>query len=50
LFQIKYLYAEHVFSWDAEKLSYYITAVGVARALYLLLVLPGKPPIICYLG
>jgi len=31
-----------VFSWDAEKLSYYITAVGVARALYLLLVLPGS--------
>ncbi|KAF8583727.1 MFS general substrate transporter [Ramaria rubella] len=47
--QMKYLYAKHVFSWDGETLSYYITAVGTARALHLLLILPTiirllKPP------
>ena len=42
LFQIKYLYAKHVYSWDAETLSYYITGIGTTRAVYLLLLLPGK--------
>ncbi|KAF8520540.1 major facilitator superfamily domain-containing protein [Gautieria morchelliformis] len=41
LFQIKYLYAKHVYSWDAETLSYYITAVGSTRALHLLILLPA---------
>ncbi|RPD54326.1 MFS general substrate transporter [Lentinus tigrinus ALCF2SS1-7] len=40
IFQIKYLYAEHVYGWGAEQLSYYISAMGFARALHLLLVLP----------
>jgi len=34
------LYAEHLFGWDAEQLSYYITFVGGVRALHLLFALP----------
>ncbi|KDQ59197.1 hypothetical protein JAAARDRAFT_655672 [Jaapia argillacea MUCL 33604] len=51
IFQIKYLYAEHVFGWDAEQLSYYISAAGGSRALNLLFITPfviatfkGTPP------
>jgi len=40
LFQIKYLYAEHVYGWNAEKLSYYISFVGGARAIHLLFITP----------
>ncbi|KAI0654641.1 major facilitator superfamily domain-containing protein [Cubamyces menziesii] len=40
LFQLKYLYAEHVYSWGAEQLSYYISFMGFSRALHLLLILP----------
>ncbi|KAI0636128.1 MFS general substrate transporter [Trametes polyzona] len=40
VFQIKYLYAEHIYGWGAEQLSYYITAMGSSRALHLLIVLP----------
>ncbi|KAI0706765.1 major facilitator superfamily domain-containing protein [Cerioporus squamosus] len=40
IFQIKYLYAEHVYGWGAEQLSYYISTMGFARALYLLFLLP----------
>ncbi|EJD07107.1 MFS general substrate transporter [Fomitiporia mediterranea MF3/22] len=40
IFQLKYLYAEHVFAWEAEQLSYYITFVGGARAVHLLFVMP----------
>ncbi|THH21256.1 hypothetical protein EW146_g240 [Bondarzewia mesenterica] len=40
VFQLKYLYAEHVFGWGAEQLSYYISFVGGARAVHLLFVMP----------
>ncbi|OCB90204.1 MFS general substrate transporter [Sanghuangporus baumii] len=40
IFQLKYLYAEHVFAWEAEQLSYYITFVGGARAVHLLFLMP----------
>ncbi|KAI0648814.1 MFS general substrate transporter [Trametes meyenii] len=40
VFQLKYLYAEHVYAWGAEQLSYYISLMGFSRALHLLLVLP----------
>ncbi|KAL1949746.1 hypothetical protein VTO73DRAFT_8627 [Trametes versicolor] len=40
VFQIKYLYAEHIYGWGAEQLSYYISAMGFSRALHLLFVLP----------
>ncbi|KAI0759595.1 MFS general substrate transporter [Trametes elegans] len=40
VFQIKYLYAEHIYGWGAEQLSYYISTMGFSRALHLLLVLP----------
>ncbi|KAL6307471.1 MFS general substrate transporter [Sparassis latifolia] len=40
IFQIKYLYAEHIYGWGAEQLSYYISAMGLARTLYLLAVMP----------
>ncbi|KAG6332352.1 hypothetical protein ID866_6735 [Astraeus odoratus] len=36
---ILYLYAQHVYSWTAEKLSYYISLMGVVPACYLLLIL-----------
>jgi len=51
LYQLKYLYAEHVFGWDAKQLSYYITSIGGTRAFYLLFIMPvivaafkPKPP------
>ncbi|OSC98523.1 MFS general substrate transporter [Trametes coccinea BRFM310] len=40
LFQLKYLYAENIYKWGAEQLSYYISFMGFARAVHLLLVLP----------
>jgi hypothetical protein len=40
VFQMKYLYAEHVFGWDAEQLGYYISFVGAVRALHTLLLMP----------
>ncbi|KIK97775.1 hypothetical protein PAXRUDRAFT_824597 [Paxillus rubicundulus Ve08.2h10] len=40
LFQLKYLYAEHIYNWVAEQLSYYISLMGAARALHLLFLLP----------
>ncbi|CCM04669.1 uncharacterized protein FIBRA_06855 [Fibroporia radiculosa] len=40
IFQIKYLYAEHVYGWGAEQLSYYISAMGAARTTYLLVLMP----------
>ncbi|KAF9223663.1 hypothetical protein BS17DRAFT_781014 [Gyrodon lividus] len=40
LFQLKYLYAEHIYGWAAEQLSYYISFMGAARAFHLLFILP----------
>lgn len=40
VFQIKYLYAEHVYDWTAEQLSYYIAFTGGVRAFHLLILLP----------
>ncbi|KAH9933638.1 MFS general substrate transporter [Epithele typhae] len=40
LFQIKYLYAGHIYGWGAEQLSYYISTMGFSRALHLLFMLP----------
>jgi hypothetical protein len=40
VFQMKYLYAEHVFGWDAGQLGYYISFVGAVRALHTLLLMP----------
>lgn len=40
LFQVKYLYAEHVYDWAADQLSYYIAFMGTVRAFYLLVPLP----------
>ncbi|KAH6909108.1 major facilitator superfamily domain-containing protein [Coprinopsis sp. MPI-PUGE-AT-0042] len=40
VYQIKYLYAGHTYKWGAERLSYYISFTGAARALFLLLILP----------
>ncbi|PPQ75439.1 hypothetical protein CVT24_013023, partial [Panaeolus cyanescens] len=41
VFQIKYLYAAHVYGWNAEQLSYYISAMGGSRAIFLLFLLPS---------
>ncbi|KAG7089531.1 hypothetical protein E1B28_011205 [Marasmius oreades] len=40
IFQTKYLYATHVYSWAADQLSYYISFVGGMRALTTLFFLP----------
>lgn len=40
IFQIKYLYAEHVYGWGSEELSYYIFLAGGLRAVNLLFVMP----------
>ncbi|KAL0954450.1 hypothetical protein HGRIS_003426 [Hohenbuehelia grisea] len=40
IFQIKYLYATHVYGWTSEQLSYYISVMGGSRAFNLLVVLP----------
>ncbi|KAF4571304.1 hypothetical protein EYR36_008633 [Pleurotus pulmonarius] len=40
IYQIKYLYAVHVYGWSAEVLSYYISFMGGARAVHLLFILP----------
>ncbi|KAK0469666.1 major facilitator superfamily domain-containing protein [Desarmillaria tabescens] len=40
IYQLKYLYAVHVYGWGAEQLSYYISFMGGARAAFLLLLLP----------
>ncbi|KIY64181.1 hypothetical protein CYLTODRAFT_358854 [Cylindrobasidium torrendii FP15055 ss-10] len=40
IFQIKYLYADHVYSLGAEKLSYYISFMGGSRAVFMLALLP----------
>ncbi|CAK5269155.1 unnamed protein product [Mycena citricolor] len=40
LYQIKYLYAGHVYGWGAEPLSYYISLLGTTRAGFLLFVFP----------
>ncbi|KAF9532509.1 major facilitator superfamily domain-containing protein [Crepidotus variabilis] len=51
VYQIKYLYAVHTYSWGAEKLGYYISMMGGLRAIFLLFLLPiiigffkPKPP------
>ncbi|KAJ7274353.1 major facilitator superfamily domain-containing protein [Mycena haematopus] len=40
LYQIKYLYAGHVYGWGPEQLSYYISLLGTTRAIFLLFALP----------
>ncbi|KAH9930091.1 uncharacterized protein B0H18DRAFT_995187 [Fomitopsis serialis] len=40
IFQVKYLYAVHVYEWNAEQLSYYISAMGACRTTYLLVLMP----------
>jgi MFS family permease len=42
LYQIKYLFATHVFGWSVEQLGYYISFMGAVRASYLLIFLPCK--------
>jgi len=40
VFQMKYLYARHIYGWNAEQLSYYISFMGGSRAMFLLFLLP----------
>ncbi|KAF8206384.1 hypothetical protein K438DRAFT_1817102 [Mycena galopus ATCC 62051] len=40
VYQIKYLYAGHVYGWGPEQLSYYISLLGTTRAVFLLFALP----------
>ncbi|KZP25098.1 MFS general substrate transporter [Athelia psychrophila] len=40
LYQMKYLYAVHIYQWSAGQLSYYISLLGGLRAIHLLFILP----------
>ncbi|KAH0585168.1 hypothetical protein H2248_008424 [Termitomyces sp. 'cryptogamus'] len=40
IYQIKYLYAVHVYGWGVERLSYYISFMGGFRAIFLLVICP----------
>lgn len=42
LFQIKYLFAEHMYDWDSETLAYYVSYVGGVRAVNMLFIMPGE--------
>jgi MFS family permease len=42
IFQIKYLYAQHVYGWGSEELSWYIFLAGGLRSLTLLFLVPGS--------
>ncbi|KAJ8503024.1 hypothetical protein ONZ45_g11222 [Pleurotus djamor] len=49
VYQVKYLYAKHIYSWTAEQLGFYMSLLWVIRALNLLVFLPivinyFKPP------
>ncbi|KZV68277.1 hypothetical protein PENSPDRAFT_582643 [Peniophora sp. CONT] len=41
LFQIKYLFAEHMYDWDSETLAYYVSYVGGVRAINMLFIMPA---------
>jgi len=41
IFQMKYLYATHIYGWGVRKLSYYISLMGGLKAVFLLLLLPS---------
>jgi MFS family permease len=41
IFQIKYLYAQHIYGWGSEELSMYIFLAGGLRAFTLLVLVPG---------
>ncbi|KIY44054.1 hypothetical protein FISHEDRAFT_67751 [Fistulina hepatica ATCC 64428] len=41
IFQIRYLYAEHVYGWGGEPLSYFISFMSGSRAICLLFIMPG---------
>ncbi|PPQ67510.1 hypothetical protein CVT25_006051 [Psilocybe cyanescens] len=40
LYQLKYMYAMQTYGWGAEQLGYYISFMGVGRAMWLLFALP----------
>ncbi|KAF4596547.1 hypothetical protein EYR40_007753 [Pleurotus pulmonarius] len=49
VYQVKYLYAKHIYVWTAEQLSFYMSLLWITRAANLLVVLPliisyFKPP------
>ncbi|EJD49683.1 MFS general substrate transporter [Auricularia subglabra TFB-10046 SS5] len=41
LFQLKYIYAQNVYQWDATQLSSYISIMGSVRGIHLLFILPA---------
>lgn len=42
LYQLKYMYAMQTYGWGAEQLGYYISFMGVGRAMWLLFALPRE--------
>jgi len=40
VYQLKYLYAQHVYSWSATQLGYYMSLLWISRAVNLLILLP----------
>ncbi|KAL0954434.1 hypothetical protein HGRIS_003415 [Hohenbuehelia grisea] len=40
VYQVKYLYAKHIYAWTAEQLGFYMSLLWTTRAINLLLLLP----------
>ena len=40
-YQFKFQYASYVFGWSSEELGYWLSVIGVMRAIHLIVVLPG---------
>ncbi|QRW18375.1 major facilitator superfamily transporter [Rhizoctonia solani] len=40
IYSVKFLYAQHAYAWGGTELSYYISYMGVLRALNLIVILP----------
>ncbi|KAG6817670.1 hypothetical protein H0H87_005428 [Tephrocybe sp. NHM501043] len=40
VYQVKYLYAVHVYGWGVQQLSYYISFMSASRAVFLLVLCP----------
>ncbi|KAK0204880.1 major facilitator superfamily domain-containing protein [Desarmillaria ectypa] len=40
IYQIKYLYAKHVYSWSSSELGFYMSLLWISRAINLLVIIP----------
>ncbi|KAK0480010.1 major facilitator superfamily domain-containing protein [Armillaria novae-zelandiae] len=40
IYQIKYLYAKHIYSWSSSELGFYMSLLWISRAINLLVIIP----------